>query len=454
MSYRLTNLPMAALLVWGLLWTAPLTSSAQTDDTHRRTPLVRAIENCQFSVVSLRGQKRVASESHLDNGEQVRHVNGMGTGVVIDPRGYILTNFHVVEEVNQIQVTTADRQTSPARLLCRDPVTDLAIIKVDRIDGLRPIKLGTSSDLMLAETVAAVGNAYGYEHTVTTGIISHLRRTVQINENQIYENLIQTDAPINPGNSGGPLLNLDGEMIGVNVAVRVGAQGIAFAIPVDQAVEVAARMLARINDSQVDTGLQVVTRYSREVPALFISYVESGSAADAAGIKIGDQITSLDGVEINRALEWERGLLEKRGGQSIRVSVHRNSTTEVELPLLARQKLASASSSPIETLAWRTLGVKLAVASEAEVSGRHPNYQRGLKVVAVRPSSPAELERIQVGDILVAMHGFKTESLENLGYILNLPDLRQNQQFMFYVLRGREPYSGQMRLATTGTELK
>ncbi len=454
MSYRPPNLPLAVWVVCALLCMVPAISVARTDDTNRRTPLVKAIENCQHSVVSLRGQKRVATDASLEKGEQVRHVNGMGTGIVIDPRGYILTNFHVVDEVQQIQVTSIDRQVSPARLLARDPITDLAIIKVDRIDGLKPIKWGTSSDLMLAETVAAVGNAYGYEHTVTTGIISHLRRTVQVNENQIYENLIQTDAPINPGNSGGPLLNLDGEMVGVNVAVRVGAQGIAFAIPVDQAVEVAAQLLARINETQVESGIQVVTRYSQHSPSLFVSHVAGGSPAASAGIQVGDQIVSIDGSPASRSLDWERGLLEKKGGQSIRLVLRRNTEFEVTLNLKSSQLSGIDTANPVENLAWRTMGVKLSPATEQELAGRHPNYQRGLRVVAVRPGSPAERERIQVGDILVAMHGWKTESMENLHYILTQTDLQHHQQFMFYILRGREPYSGQMRLANVGTELR
>ena len=149
----------------------------------------------------------------------------MGTGVVIDSRGYILTNYHVVEGVRNIEVTVSDGTQTIAELVAHDHATDLAILKISIGRSLPVIKIGTSSDLMLAETVAAVGNAYGYEHTVTVGIISQLGRTVQVNDDQVYKNLIQTDAPINPGNSGGPLINLKGEMVGINVAVRIGGSG-------------------------------------------------------------------------------------------------------------------------------------------------------------------------------------------------------------------------------------
>jgi len=207
----------------------------------RRTALVRAIERARPSVVNIHGHKTIrADRAGQGNRDEPRRVNGMGTGVVVDERGYIITNDHVVSGVGQINVTLANGTTCIARLVDHDHRTDLALIKINVSEKLRVIAIGTADDLMVGEPVVAVGNAYGYEHTVTRGVISALHRTVQISDAQTYENLIQTDASINPGNSGGPLLNIQGEMIGINVAVRSGAQGIGFAIPVDAAVEVAA----------------------------------------------------------------------------------------------------------------------------------------------------------------------------------------------------------------------
>ncbi len=168
----------------------------------------------------------------------------MGTGIIIDERGYIITNFHVVDGVNKIEVTMPDESSYVAQLISTDPKNDLAIVKIDAQKKLSVITIGTSSDLMVGETVIALGNAYGYEHTVTRGIVSALHRNVQISDTQTYDDLIQTDASINPGNSGGPLLNIDGEMIGINVAVRAGAQGIGFTIPIDKAMSVAARLMS------------------------------------------------------------------------------------------------------------------------------------------------------------------------------------------------------------------
>ncbi len=189
------------------------------------------------AVVNIRGEKTVAAPTAVQpaSADASRRVNGMGTGVVIDPRGYIITNYHVVDGVREIQVTLADGQR--ARRQARRPRPgDRPGHHQDRRRArpLPVIPIGTSSDLMPGETVIAVGNAYGYEHTVTRGIVSALHRAVQVSDAQFYDDLIQTDASINPGNSGGPLLNIDGEMIGINVAVRAGAQGIGFAIPVDK----------------------------------------------------------------------------------------------------------------------------------------------------------------------------------------------------------------------------
>ena len=209
----------------------------------RLTPVVLAVRQARPAVVSIQGQKTVSAAEAASSPDAPRQVNGMGTGTIVDERGYILTNYHVVSDVRRIEVTLDDGRGYTADLVAYDAVTDLAIIKIPSPKPLSVIRIGTSADLMEGESVIALGNAFGYEQTVTRGIISALGRDVQVSDTQSYDDLIQTDASINPGNSGGPLLNIDGEMIGVNVAVRAGAQGIGFAIPIDQALRTAARLL-------------------------------------------------------------------------------------------------------------------------------------------------------------------------------------------------------------------
>lgn len=446
--YYLFRLMLVALIGFSVTGTSSISANeTESTRTSRYTPLVRAVESCRMSVVNLRGRKTVPVESDVNpTGQKLKQVNGMGTGVVIDSRGYVLTNYHVVQGVKVIEVTTADRQKTTAKLLAHDPVTDLAILKIKTAKPLPTIKIGTSSDLLLAEQVTAVGNAYGYEHTVTVGIISALSRTVQVNDDQIYRNLIQTDAAINPGNSGGPLLNVNGEMIGINVAVRIGAQGIAFAIPVNDAIDVAADLMRQIIPGDVMHGLSTRTVYIDNEPQLVIESVEPQSPASQVGLVNGDRIVEINGQQANCELDFQAALLAARTDKTLNLGViHADQRTDVVV------KLASRPIESASTIGWRPLGLKLDPLTASEMANRHPNYKRGLRVVEVRPNSPAEAEGIVPGDILVAMHGWKTETLENLAYILQRPDVIEQKSFMFYILRDKEPFWGQMRVAKLPT---
>lgn len=429
---------MPLLFCLGVLTTSVGVLKAQDTDP-RRTALVEAIEGCSLSVVNLRGRKTVPAES---SSSETKQVNGMGTGVIIDPRGYVLTNYHVVQGVKKIEVTTSDRQKSIAKVLAHDPETDLAILKIDLVQPLPTIKVGSSSDLMLAETVAAVGNAYGYEHTVTVGIISQLGRTVQVNEDQVYRNLIQTDASINPGNSGGPLLNLNGEMIGINVAVRIGAQGIAFAIPVNDAMEVAADLMGKLARQRLQHGLTVKTVYVDDQAQLYVDNVLPSSPASKTGIGKGDRIFSVGDRTISNRLDFECALVAANSAAPVVLDVeHGKSRMKVELKI-------DQVDHQVSDVAWNSLGLKLIQATEAEMLNRHPMYKMGLRVVEVQPGSPADDEGILPGDILVAMAGFKTESPENLHWVLGQPTLGKRTPFKFYILRDTEPFWGQMRVAS------
>ena len=372
----------------------------------------------------------------------VKQVNGMGTGVVIDPRGYVLTNYHVVEGVRNIEVTISDGSQTTAKLVAHDHATDLAILKIDVRRRLPVIKIGTSSDLMLAETVAAVGNAYGYEHTVTVGIISQLGRTVQVNDEQVYENLIQTDAPINPGNSGGPLLNLKGEMIGINVAVRIGAQGIAFAIPVNDAMNTAAQLMRQVVSQQVFHGIRSRTEFVQNRPELVVDSVIADSPAAKAGVKTGDRLVQLDNFDLHSDLDLQRSLVDVHAAKKVKLKIRSgDDLKEVSLRL-------EKNRSSDRDIAWLPLGIRVVPVSESEMKGRHPNYNRGLRIIDVKSGSPADNEGILEGDILVAMHGWKTETVANLIYILDQPDVQQANDFMFYILRDKEPFWGKMRVAS------
>jgi serine protease Do len=408
----------------------------------RQTPIVRAVEKARPSVVNIQGRRTVRSEpTEAATGEMFRQVNGMGTGILIDERGYILTNFHVVENVETIQVTLADKRVLIARLISHDPVTDLAVIKIDAGSALAVIEAGTSQDLMTGESVIAIGNAFGYEHTVTRGIISALHREVQVSATQQYRNLIQTDASINPGNSGGPLLNIDGEMIGINVAVRVGAQGIGFAIPVDEALDVAARLLSVEKLQRLSHGV-VGEAKSRDTERTFVvTKVRQRSAAEKCGLQAGDVVLSVDGAAVARALDFERALLGHPAGQPVPLTVQRQGQT-----LTLELVLGGPAKESFEDRTWNELGLKLTAIPQEEFQRQSTKYRGGMRVRDVRSDGPAASQGIRVGDVLVGMHIWETVSQENLLYILNHADFERFQPIKFYILRGTETLYGNLRV--------
>ena len=435
---------------------------AESPSEARFTPIVRAVQQAGPSVVNIEGQKSVR-DTRLTNG--ARQVNGMGTGVVIDPRGYILTNHHVVDGVNQINVTLKMGQSYVAKIVAHDSETDLAVIRINTPNPLPVIRIGTSHDLMTGETVVAVGNAFGYVNTVTQGIISALHRNVQVNETQQYLDLIQTDASINPGNSGGPLLNIDGEMIGVNVAVRAGAQGIGFAIPVDKAFQVAAGMLSI---EQVDKHWHGMTTVLLDGPRgpVTVTRIAPRSPAAKGGLKRGDRLERIGSLAIGRPMDVERALLGRSVGERVPLVVRRESET-VELDL----KIASLSKRPggtyvvqshrapakrstpqpanaLEKATWESFGMILEPAGRSHFVERELSFSGGMRVVAVRRGSSAAEEGIRKGDLLVKMHRWTTVSEQDIRFLVKRAEtIAKLGSVRFYIVRGNDTYFGQMKVA-------
>jgi serine protease Do len=404
----------------------------------RETAIVKAFRTAKESVVNIHGQKTVSTGEdpamRAEAGGQARRVNGMGTGVVIDERGYILTNYHVVEGVRKIEVTLADNTTHIAQLISSDAANDLAVIKLNLSYKLPVITIGTSSDLMIGEPVIALGNAYGYSHTLTRGIVSALHRSVQVSDAQSYEDLIQTDASINPGNSGGPLLNIDGEMIGMNVAVRAQAQGIGFAIPIDKTMAIAADLMSISRLESRWHGIVAKPGEGRG-KGLVVQSVEKNSPAEKAGIRPGDVIKRVGDNEIARALDFERGLIGGNSEAELAVSVDRGGEP-LELPLVLASR--PRGGEPGDRI-WSMLGLRLVtIPTEQFKAFNNPVYRGGLAILAIRPGSPAERQGIQRGDVLLGMHEWETITPENVDYILNRPDFGQFDPVKFYILRASD----------------
>jgi serine protease Do len=448
MRYRqLCCLARQHALAFGLSFAAglaPLAATPAVASELRETPIVKVIESARASIVNIQGEKTVANDDgRAGQSEAYRRVNGMGTGIVVDDRGYLLTNHHVVDGVRQINVTLADKRSFTATVVARDPQTDLAVLKIDCKEPLPVIQIGTSSDLMLGESVIAVGNAYGYDHTATRGIISALHRSVQVSDVQSYDDLIQTDASINPGNSGGPLLNIDGEMVGIVVAVRAGAQGIGFAIPVDKALAVASRMLnpQALGVAWHGVGAKTVPG---KAPGMVVDSLAEASPATLAGLEAGDVIVSAGDIQIERPLDFERALLGRRAGEAIKLQVDRNGeSVEMDLTLATLPGGIKADDDPV----WGLLGLKLKPIPSKQFQQYRSRYRGGLTVLEVRPDGPAAKQGIRRGDVLVGMHVWETISLNDVNYVLNRDDFPDLDPLKFYILRDNETLFGHMTVS-------
>lgn len=432
-------------------------SSVGHSSSLRRSAIVKAVSDARPAIVSIYGHKTIPNKDvgYATQGANSQRVRGMGTGVFVDTRGYILTNYHVVQGVRRINVNLSDGTAKIAKLVAHDPVTDLAIIKIDTNRKMSLIKLGSSRDLWIGEEVIAIGNAYGYEHTVTRGIISALHRSVQVDDTQKYYDLIQTDASINPGNSGGPLLNIDGEMIGVNVAVRVGAQGIGFTIPVDKAMSVAAQLLSVAKISGVRHGLVSDVENESANEGIQLASVTANSPAGKAGLKKGDVVTHVDNFPIRRSIDIERALLGKKAGTNVTLRVQRNGNeSNLSLQLASTRRGGARAKDSMDEMIWSKVGLRLTQLTPYEMTRLKKSaklqdvadyeFDGGLRVLNIRNGSAAAKQGIRPGDILVGLQKWKTHSFENVAYVLKEPSVIKSNSMTFYIVRGGDTLYGQM----------
>ena len=343
---------------------------------------------------------------------QPRRFQSAGSGVIVDSaNGYIITNNHVVEHADEITVTMFDERVLQATIVGRDPASDLAVLKVES-DGLQDIPLANSDAARVGDFVVAIGNPFGLQHTVTSGIISALGRH-GINPDG-YEDFIQTDASINPGNSGGALINLNGELVGINSAIISGGGGnigIGFAIPSNM---VNAVMNQIIEFGEVRRGLLGVQIYSL-TPALakelekenalgaLVSEVSEGSAAAMAGIEPGDVIIEVDGKIIKDSAELRNTIGMKPVGEEVRIGVWRDGKTRTILAYLGEQ----VQNTP---LAGADVHDGLEGASLIGTSSA--DERAGVRVLSVEPNSPAAQRGLRSNDIITEVNRRDVENLQ------------------------------------------
>ena len=279
---------------------------------------------------------------------------GLGSGVIIRPDGLILTNNHVIEDASKIQVTLSNGKTYKGKVIGADPISDVALVKIDA-KNLPCLELGDSSKLKVGQWVVAIGNPYGLDHTVTVGVVSALERNINVG-NKTMHGVIQTDAAINPGNSGGPLITLDGKVIGINTMIYQNAQGLGFAVSSDTCQKVINSILKNGKVEWPFLGVEVTTMTSeianqldmKYTPGVLVTKVMQGSAADKAGIKQGDIITSIDGREVKTSDQLINIIRSHNVGDHIIIEVKRkglSQTLRLEAVLEAQPNPSSSQKN-------------------------------------------------------------------------------------------------------------
>jgi S1-C subfamily serine protease len=314
-------------------------------DSYSRA-VTAAVEKVSPSVVNVEvHQVATRRESGRSRSREPRERRGGGSGFIFTPDGLILTNSHVVHDATRIEVTLADGRRAPAHTIGDDPATDLAVIRIDA-SGLQAVPLGDSQQLQPGQMAIAIGNPYGFQSTVTAGVISALGRSLRSYSGRLIEDVIQTDAALNPGNSGGPLVDSRGHVIGVNTATILPAQGICFAIGINTAKFVASRLLrdGRIRRSYIGVSAQTVPIHRRVVrfyslakeTGVIVVGIEEKSPARAAGLREGDVIVALDGKSVAGVDDLHRLLTDAQVGARCELTVIRY-TERLALPIFPEE---------------------------------------------------------------------------------------------------------------------
>jgi serine protease Do len=387
--------------------------AAAEDPFLRRTTTVRVVEQAGPSVVNITTEHVVqpgrpfgpfTGDPFFDRffqdffePQRPHTAQNLGSGVIIDGDGRVLTNEHVVSRASRIRVSLSDGREFGATLIGADPNHDIAVLQIETDEKLPWIAPGSSADLMVGEPVIAIGNPFGLSHTVTTGVISALDRSIRADD-RVYHGFLQTDASINPGNSGGPLLNAEGELVAINTAVYDRAQGIGFAIPIDAARRVVSLLIEHGEVAPVWLGLefQELSDPLREAMGLperlrgaLVNRVRKDSPAARGGVQRGDVVTHLEGQPIASAGEFFERLDAATDGQQLALTLQRGDATRT-VTLRAEEVPQAVVGQLIEELTGMQLD---------------PAEQGGFVVRAVRDGSGADRIGVQPGDLLLGING-------------------------------------------------
>jgi len=445
---------LAAIVVPTTLAAALVLSGAQAvqaaDPFLRRTATVRVVEKVGPAVVNITTERLRERPSPFTSNRQPeigplsddffnhffeageRTTQSLGSGVIFDRNGHVLTNEHVIARADRVRVALADGRELEAELVGADPNNDLAVLRIVTDEALPFVPPGDSRDLMVGEPVIAIGNPFGFSNSVTTGVISAVDRSVNARGSFAFHGLLQTDAAINPGNSGGPLLNAEGELVGINAAIFGGAEGIGFAIPIDVARRVIRELLLYgevhpvwlgLEFQDLDPALREVMSLPRGVAGALINRLHPDSPASRAGLRRGDLVASLDGRTIRDAAQLFEMLEGMTTGQVRLFEVYREGKFRK-----ASVKAAELPQAMVDSIASRKLGLDLDLSAKAG----------SFEITAVAPDSAAAKLGLRAGDHLLRMNGVTLASREDLRRAV--ARLRSSARALIVVQRGPGRY--------------
>ncbi len=365
----------------------------------------------------------------------------LGSGVIIDGKtGLIITNAHVISSAGIIKVILQNEREYEAQLLGADPEFDLAVLRIKTDDPLPTIEMGSSDDLMIGETVIAIGNPFGFSHTVTTGVISALNRSIRT-EDRVYHEFIQIDASINPGNSGGPLLDINGELIGINTAIYAKAQGIGFAIPISKAKKIISDLIEYGEVIQAWIGITVqnldekLARYLK-LPGkngVLVKSVESKSPAQKAGIYEGDIILSIDNRKILSEEDYQTAMRGFAAGDSLHVHIWRNNR---DLTLSVTATVFPMALA--EDLAYKLLGIRVENLTDQNRHRYGATAKKGVVIADIRADSYLSRIGARPGDVIRQIDEFSIHSIED--FRQSVVKYRHKKTIIILLQRGDQGY--------------
>jgi serine protease Do len=400
----------------------PAVVNVQVEKTTKGEAGMRPSEDNPFGKGPFGGDERFKDFFGKQMPPQERRQGGVGTGFIIDKSGYIITNNHVVEDADKIKVKLKDEREFEAKVIGRDPQTDVALIKIDAKGDLPVASLGRSSDLKVGEWVVAVG-PFGLEQTVTAGIVSAKGRAIGSGP---YDDFIQTDASINLGNSGGPLVNLNGEVVGINTAIIAHGQGIGFAIPIDMATKIVAQLKENgevtrgwLGVSIQDLKGELAEYYGlKGTEGVLVTDVVPGNPAEKAGIKAKDIITAVNGEKVKSSRELTAKAATLPVGETSKIKVVRDGQEKTFDVTVAKRSLTVADAGKPAVEKEGEYGLQVTDLTPEMAQRLKTSRESGVVVVGVQPDSKAYKAGVQQGDLILEVNRQNVSSAGELKQLL------------------------------------